>query len=534
MAKNGVNIKDTVNSGGHAKTTLSTDQRVLARITDGIYRQPASALRELVFNAYDADAEHVWIQTDAPRFSQITVTDDGMGMTIDVLEHLVRHIGGSPKRTQIGVALGITDRDNPRTSPAGRKLIGKIGIGLFSVAQLTRHFQVITKPKNESFRYVADVKLKTYSEDELENVNANVDTVFETGDVEIWREKASDKTSHGTQVIMLDLKEYSRSLLQSRERWTRLNAEDPLAPEIVPTPPVYHIGAVDPQSQDIRHSDANLPWDETKDSPEQKFRNLYQAVLNQIEKQSGDPTIEDTLDNYLSMIWNLALASPIDYIDQHPFDIKGKDGVRVFLLSNRDREAAKELDLRPNETVRKAANLSVKPSPAPFSVDVDGLQLFRPIRFRNLPTNKRARFTTPLLFVAKCHPDLSSFPPDATGGRDLEFEGYFFWSPKVVPKENNGLILRIGNSSGTLFDDTFMHYEVSEQTRLRQITAELFVSEGLDAALNIDRESFNFSHPHFQFLSKWVHRALRQIATRHKALGKELSDVEKKEIAKQA
>ena len=59
----------------------------------------------------------------------------------------------------------------------------------------------------------------------------------------------------------------------------------------------------------------------------------------------------------------------------------------------------------------------------------------------------------------------------------------------VVPKENNGVLVRINGVSGALFGDTFMKYQVSEQTRLRQITAEIFVSKGLDAALNIDRES---------------------------------------------
>ena len=58
---------------------LETDERVLARITEGIYRQPASALRELVSNAYDADATEVVILTDAPRFGQITVRDNGRG-----------------------------------------------------------------------------------------------------------------------------------------------------------------------------------------------------------------------------------------------------------------------------------------------------------------------------------------------------------------------------------------------------------------------------------------------------------------------
>jgi hypothetical protein len=56
-----------------------------------------------------------------------------------------------------------------------------------------------------------------------------------------------------------------------------------------------------------------------------------------------------------------------------------------------------------------------------------------------------------------------------------------------------------------------MKDQVAEQTRLRRITAEVFVLKGLDAALNIDRESFNYAHPHYQYLMKWVHNALRQV-----------------------
>src|SRR4051794_5089420 len=44
-------------------TELRTSERVLARVTDGIYRQPGSALRELISNAYDADALKVVINT---------------------------------------------------------------------------------------------------------------------------------------------------------------------------------------------------------------------------------------------------------------------------------------------------------------------------------------------------------------------------------------------------------------------------------------------------------------------------------------
>ena len=67
-------INANLDTGKLCKAVLSTDDRVLARITDGIYRQPGSALWELIANAYDADAQNVYVQTDAPRFSKISVS----------------------------------------------------------------------------------------------------------------------------------------------------------------------------------------------------------------------------------------------------------------------------------------------------------------------------------------------------------------------------------------------------------------------------------------------------------------------------
>jgi hypothetical protein len=69
-----------------------------------------------------------------------------------------------------------------------------------------------------------------------------------------------------------------------------------------------------------------------------------------------------------------------------------------------------------------------------------------------------------------------------------------------------------------------MRYQVAELTRLRQITCEIFVSEGLDSALNIDRESFNYAHPHSVYITKWLYKALRQLATAQKKLASEARD----------
>lgn len=74
-----------------------------------------------------------------------------------------------------------------------------------------------------------------------------------------------------------------------------------------------------------------------------------------------------------------------------------------------------------------------------------------------------------------------------------------------------------------------LKYQVSEQTRLKQITCEIFVHEGLDSALNIDRESFNNAHPHVVFITKWLHSALRQLATAQKKIASEVRQTSRTE-----
>jgi hypothetical protein len=149
-----------------------------------------------------------------------------------------------------------------------------------------------------------------------------------------------------------------------------------------------------------------------------------------------------------------------------------------------------------------------------FRVDIDGVELRRPIRFKFIKTEKRG-LENPMLFVGKYAPNLAKIDPAQRGG-GLSLESYLFWNGRVVPKENNGVLVRIRGASGALFDPTFFKYQVSEQTRLRQITSEIFIQRGLDAALNIDRESFNFSHPHVQLVGAWLHRAIRQLTNKHK------------------
>lgn len=520
-------ILKSESSGNLVETTLKTDQRVIARVTDGIYRQPASALRELISNAYDADATRVVIKTDAPRFERIFVEDNGHGMSPEAVAHLLRHIGGSAKRSETGQKLGITSSSDRLLSPGGRRLIGKIGIGLFSVSQLTRSFQIITKTVGDGFRTVATVVLRQYSDDEVA-AGQDGDSKFETGKVNIWREKAADLESHGTTIILTKIRPQARDTLQSNEIWSAIEQDEKFAPDsserLAIVPPRFHIGRIDrsDNSGQLLKSTAGriavLPWS-GGDSPDVAFHKLVQCVWDRGSDQ-GDPNpqLERIFDYYLRMVWQLSLAVPLPYVERHLFDEDLKGWAESFWLSNDPKGSAQPIDLHSRETIRAGFDLS---DPAAgtgqFEIYLDELQLFRPIKFRGLPTTEHA-LKSPLVFLGKCSEKFSKLKRELSGG-PLEFEAYLFWTPKVAPTEHQGSLVRIHGSSGTLFDPTFMRYQVSEQTRLRQITCEIFVSEGLDSALNIDRESFNSAHPHAVFITRWLHSALRQLATVQKRLG---------------
>lgn len=507
------------------QTTLKTDERVIARVTDGIYRQPGSALRELISNAYDADATRVVINTDAPRFERISIEDNGHGMGPEALAHLLLHIGGSAKRSEAGPVLGVTDPHDPMRSPGGRRLIGKIGIGLFSVSQLTHTFQIITKVKDDDHRTVATVALRQYADEELAFSQDGEKRKFESGKVNIWREKAVDTESHGTTIVLTSIRRQARDTLRSRDIWNAIEqneAQSDVEDKQAIDPPQFHIGRVDQSGELLKRTAGKiwaLPW-EKGDPPAEAFEKLVQCVWDEVERSTPNPQLDRIFDYYLRMVWQLSLAIPLPYVDGHLFDMDLDGWAEAFSLSNEPKGAARRIEvagapLREKADLRDPAGLIGE-----FDVFFDDLKLARPLKFKGLPSTNNA-LKNPLVFIGTCREEFKKLPRELSGG-PLAFEAYLFWTPKVAPVEHQGSLIRIHGSSGTLFDPTFMRYQVSEQTRLRQITCEIFVSEGLDSALNIDRESFNNAHPHSVFITKWLHSALRQLASAQKRLASEV------------
>ena len=101
----------------------------IIRELSGIYKPFVKAFKELVSNAYDADATEVFV-TLSEDFSSMDVLDNGIGMTpFDFHESFAR-LGGSTAWLQEG------------TSPGGRPRIGYKGIGFLAVARYCSALQV--------------------------------------------------------------------------------------------------------------------------------------------------------------------------------------------------------------------------------------------------------------------------------------------------------------------------------------------------------------------------------------------------------
>src|SRR5207253_8014085 len=101
----------------------------ILRELSGVYKPFVKAFKELVSNAFDADADVVRV-VFADDFSSVTVTDDGQGMTPFEFRNDFARIGGGSRRWA-----------GDRTRK-GRLRIGSKGIGFLALARYCDHLVV--------------------------------------------------------------------------------------------------------------------------------------------------------------------------------------------------------------------------------------------------------------------------------------------------------------------------------------------------------------------------------------------------------
>ena len=116
--------------------------RVLQLLGDELIGSARLAVFELVKNAYDADANKVEVRLDLASAGEpvITVTDDGEGMTLDVLRSVWLVPGDDHRRKQ---------RLSDRRTPRHRRLpLGEKGLGRFAVHKLGNRITLVTRSRD--------------------------------------------------------------------------------------------------------------------------------------------------------------------------------------------------------------------------------------------------------------------------------------------------------------------------------------------------------------------------------------------------
>lgn len=137
------------NVSSRRQIPVTIDKSHLMTIGERLYAEKMSFFRELVNNAYDADATRVTVEI-APQ--HIAITDNGTGMDEDGLRGYFT-IGGSVKKTQ-----HLSHR-------LRRKRIGEFGIGKFAALAACKRFTIETQRGSFRAKLVFDKERWSRHED---------------------------------------------------------------------------------------------------------------------------------------------------------------------------------------------------------------------------------------------------------------------------------------------------------------------------------------------------------------------------------
>lgn len=163
------------------KVAFKVNTRLAILLSEN-YRSPEKALKELVDNAWDADAKEVHIILPAPMsLEPIIVRDNGAGMTVAELQS-----------EYLNVARNRRDRSGDFTSNFRRRVKGRKGIGKFAGLMIASAMRLETWARNKCSSFEFDKSLLD-SYEGLPDMPLNIS------------ETSSDSVPHGTQITLSGL-----------------------------------------------------------------------------------------------------------------------------------------------------------------------------------------------------------------------------------------------------------------------------------------------------------------------------------------
>ena len=174
--------------------TLTTGLNVLKHLGLGLYSNVPAVLSEAIANAWDADATHVDIEISKAN-SSITIQDDGHGMSVSDANRKYLHVGYERRKDAGGA-----------TTPSGRPVMGRKGIGKLSLFSIAKKVEVHTVREGERHGFKMDIDKIQEKIEQATNQTVEVDYHPDVVNSE------SITIDKGTKIILTDLKrEISRT-----------------------------------------------------------------------------------------------------------------------------------------------------------------------------------------------------------------------------------------------------------------------------------------------------------------------------------
>lgn len=411
--------------------------KILFEISNGIYRDLAGALKEMVSNSFDAEATDVRIHTDAPRFDQITVRDNGRGMTGDFFERAFTNVGLSQKMLHPELY----------RSELNRPTIGRFGIGFLAAAHISSKIHIESFTDTEKPGIQAEMDLDPYFRymDKVETFDK-----FKYGDV-VWGSLENPGHERGTVVTL--------------EHVTKSKFH-----QVISRPGLKFV---------------DWPAEgEFETEPCRAMEGLVRGFLSSSKLSTKE------LSGREQILWNLGVSCPVEYLDAGP--------VLAEVENNEARQVISEL---------KAKTASFQ-----FRVWYDGVQVRKPI----LQPTPRPEAKGLEELDENSPKDVMVWPIRIHGAapeaKPVSASGYLLYQPyRLMPQEMRGLLPRVrGVGIGASYENSLLVDFKGERPLYRvQMSGELYIDDGFDDVLNLDRSSFLEMKPEFQYLSSELSKAVR-------------------------
>jgi hypothetical protein len=180
------------------KGIIAVSSSIIDQLSSGLYENPAACLKELINNAYDADATEVTMSI-RPDADIIIIEDNGTGFSRVDFERHFKRIARSYKREQSD------------TTSKGRLKIGKIGIGFIAANEICEKLEIVSTVAGSNELMTVLLDFEKMRQDPSTRIHE--DESLEKGDYYGNTSYDANVDEHFTRLYLQEIREGAREVL---------------------------------------------------------------------------------------------------------------------------------------------------------------------------------------------------------------------------------------------------------------------------------------------------------------------------------